>query len=459
MATIQKRGSTYRIRVSLGYDNEGKQIIKSKTLKLEPGMTSKQVEKELERQSILFEEKCKAGQVMDDNIKFSEFYKHWLKDYAEIQLKKKTLARYRDLMKRILPAIGHMKISKIQPHHLLALYNNLAEKGIRDDYKYTPCSKFKELLKEKQVTKVALSKRAEVSISTLNSCTSGKNVTYKNAVKISNALNVNIDDIFSLDNVSIGLSSKTILHHHRLISSIMSTAVEWQVIFSNPCDRVKPPRVIKKEATYLDEKETAKLLECLKRENLKYRTIIEVFLYTGIRRGELCGLIWDDIDFENKLIHIDKSSLYLASEGIFEDSTKNASSNRVIKISDTLIASLKEYRIWQNTQRIALGSRWQCSNKIFTAENGSPINPDTISSWFKKFTKENDLPNISVHSLRHTNATLMLASGTNLRTVANRLGHSKTSTTSDIYAHAIKTADEAAAETLQDLFNPIKKDA
>ncbi|MDQ5983863.1 MAG: hypothetical protein RUMPE_00892 [Eubacteriales bacterium SKADARSKE-1] len=111
----------------------------------------------------------------------------------------------------------------------------------------------------------------------------------------------------------------------------MSTAVEWQVIFSNPRDRVKPPTIIKKEATYLGEKETAKLLACLKRENLKYRTIIEVFLYTGIRRGELCRLIWDDIDFENKLIHIDKSSLYLASEGIFEGSTKNASSNAEIR--------------------------------------------------------------------------------------------------------------------------------
>lgn len=165
----------------------------------------------------------------------------------------------------------------------LSFYNNLSEKGTRDDYKYTPCNKFKELLKEKQITKVALSKKAEISISTLNSCTSGKNTTYKNAVKISNALSTNIADIFSLDNVSKGLSAKTILHHHRLISSIMSTAVEWQVIFSNPCDRVKPPKVVKKEATYLDEKETAKLLECLKRENLKYRTIIEVFLYTGIR--------------------------------------------------------------------------------------------------------------------------------------------------------------------------------
>ncbi|WP_164997227.1 tyrosine-type recombinase/integrase [Clostridium minihomine] len=94
------------------------------------------------------------------------------------------------------------------------------------------------------------------------------------------------------------------------------------------------------------------------------------------------------------------------------------------------------------------------SNRIFTAENGSAINPDVVSDWFRKFIKTTDLPPISIHSLRHTNATLQIAGGVPITTVAERLGHANETTTGKIYAHAIKSANEAAADTLQDLLNP-----
>jgi integrase len=390
MATVQKRGNAYTIKVSCGYDINGKQIIKSTTWKPETGLTPKQTEKELERQKFLFEERVKNGHCLDGNIKFAEFTDKWLLDYAEKQLAPKTLARYKELLKRIIPAIGHIHLDKIQPHHLLALYSNLAEPGIN--------------IKTGQ-----------------------------------------------------GLSSKTILHHHRLISSIMNTAVQWQVILSNPAERAKPPKVMRSEAKYLDEVQSQKVIELLANEPIQYRTMITLFIYSGLRRGELCGLEWKDVDFKNHLINVARASQYLPGKGIFEKETKNISSERTISLAPLVFDNLREFKGWQLQERVKLGDQWVESDRLFTQWNGNPIHPDTITSWFADFIKKNDLPHVSIHSLRHTNATLLIAGGTDIRTVSKRLGHAQTSTTGNIYAHAIRSADEATSGTLETLLNPINK--
>ena len=136
MAAVQQRGGSYRITVSCGYDMEGRQIRKSMTWTPPAGMTAKQVEKELERQKVLFEERCRTGQTMDASIRFAEFAEKWFAEYAEKQLRPKTVARYRSMMPRINAAIGHVRLERLQPHHLLAFYNNLQEPGTRLDSKY-----------------------------------------------------------------------------------------------------------------------------------------------------------------------------------------------------------------------------------------------------------------------------------------------------------------------------------
>ena len=109
-------------------------------------MTAKQVAKELERQKVLFEERCRTGQVLDGSIRFADFAEKWFEDYADKQLRAKTLARYKAMMPRINAAIGHIHLDKLQPHHLLALYDNLAEPGVRSDTKYRCSVDFKALL-------------------------------------------------------------------------------------------------------------------------------------------------------------------------------------------------------------------------------------------------------------------------------------------------------------------------
>ena len=456
MATIKQRGDTYRIRVSAGYDSSGKQIIHSTTYKPSPGMTKRQIDKEVQRQAVLFEEKVKNGQYISSNIKLSDFAALWFEEYAQKQLKPKTVAQYKALYTRIDSGIGHIRLDKLQPHHIMTLYDELAKDGIRADTKYHCKLDFKKYLKSHSLTKVKLAELAGVSINTLDSLTTGKNISYKSASSISAALKVPMSELF--DQVSKGaLSSHTVRHHHILLSSMLSTAVQWQIIVSNPCDRVKPPKIRQTEPKALDDVQAVELLELLESEDIQYRTMIQLLIMLGLRREELLGLKWGDIDFDNSLIAIGRSIQYLPDRGIYESDTKTSSSQRVIKAPELVISALKEYRAYQSEMRLKLGDYRKDTGFIFTKSDGTPMHPDSLTAWFKKFISKNNLPDVTLHSLRHTNATLQIANGVPVTTVAKRLGHANAATTTKIYAHAIRSADEAAAQAIENILTPSKK--
>jgi len=455
MGSMRKRGKSYEFQVSLGYDMNGKKLEKRHTWKIPAGMSEKKAEKEAAHQLALFEEQCRTGQYIDSNIRFADFAETWLHNYAEKQLKATTVARYKELLIRINAAFGNMKLNAIQPHHLMAFYDNLEESGIRQDIKYKPLPAFGEIFREEKWAKERLGTRAGVAASTIASALDGNNIRLKSAEKICAALSKDLNELFEAGEDK-GLADTTILHYHRLISTILNTAVQWQVLFSNPCQRVKPPKVKRKEARYLYEYQAAELLKAVQNEPYQYNVIVQLLLYTGMRRGELCGLEWQDVDFFTNCLHIRRNSLYIPEKGVFEDEPKNETSKRVIKLSASAVQLLKDYKIWQEQQKAQLGSSWQNTSRLFTTWNGKPINPDTITAWFHEFVQRNDLPPCSVHSLRHTNATLLIASGAPIKTVSKRLGHSNVSTTGNIYTHAIQSADEAAAEALEDILSPTK---
>lgn len=454
MASIEKRGeNTYRITVSAGYDVNGNKIRYRKTIELDPNLPPSKAEKELQRQAILFEEEVKRGTYLDGSkLTFAEFIERWLQDYAEVQLAPKTSHRYKSLLDRIIPALGHIKMDKLQPNHLLRFYKNLSEEGIRRDNKYIALPELSDVIKKSGMSKKELAEAAGISPKTLTSILNGNSTIYAEA--ISKALNVKLNSVFKPKDKPKPLSNTTILHHHRLISSILSCAVQWQVIFSNPAERVKPPKVEQKEAPHYDEEMTAKVLELLENEPIKYRTMITLTIFLGLRRGELCGLEWPDIDFENSLIRVRQASQYIPGEGIFAKDTKNESSYRVISMPSLVVQLLKEYKAWQNKERLKCGDQWykDWNKRLFTQWNGKPIFPDTISNWFKKFREKHNLPELTFHGLRHTNATLLIGQGVDIKTVSKRLGHARTSTTINIYAHALRRPDQEAAEKLDNLF-------
>lgn len=468
MATIEKRGDSYRITVSLGYDVNGKQIRHKMTWKPTRAYTERQLKKELDRVTALFENQVKTGQTIDSSIRFADFSAKWIEDYAKKQLRLRTVASYEDMLTVLNQKIGHIKLDQLQPHRIMALYTDLESNGRREKKTYTPSGDLHFLLKNLGWSISRCEAEFGVSKYVVNSIRAGRNISEESALKVANTMNLPIGKIFiPTGNDEAPLAAKTVMNYHRLLSSILSTAVEWQVIPANPCDRVQPPKVPRKEARYLTEEQAAVVLACLRGEPLKWRAITTLFLFTGMRRGELCGLTWNDINFEHGVIDINKSDLYLPGKGVFEDETKNESSDRVIKIPRFVLDLLNEWRREQYAQMMDPNYNWTGPRggdiKIFTNTMGHPINPDVVTQWFSKFIKRHHLPSACVHSLRHTNATLMIASGVNVRTISSRLGHAQTSTTTNIYAHAIRTADEIASDSLENVLalppaKPTKKE-
>lgn len=457
MATIKKRGNSYLIRCYDGYDQTGRQIERTMTWKIPDGMSEKKAEREARHQAELFEEKVRTGQSAEKKIKLADFCDLWIKDYAETQLRPKTVNRYRELLERIKPALGSIYLDRLRPTHLTAFYRELAQ--VRKVSTYTSQIDLRAYLKEHKLTQVKLAEASGVCTATIRSIITGNAATEDTAKKIADALGIDVNKLFKPSGETETLSGQTILHYHRLISVILQTAVEWQYVPTNPAERVKSPKVNKQEAEFLDDKQAIHLLELMQEQPIYYRTAVAVLLFTGMRRGELLGLQWDDIDFENQTINIQRSLQYLPDRGVFVDETKNKSSNRVIKVPATAIDSLKSYRTWQRLVFMRIGQPWSGGNQVFVTQNGAPMHPDTLTSWFGSFIKTTDLPQIHVHSLRHTNATLQIANGVSVTTVAGNLGHSNANTTTKVYAHAIQSAAVASAEMMDSLLTPMKKQA
>lgn len=360
-------------------------------------------------------------------------------------------------MERIKPAIGHIYLDRLRPTHLTAFYKDLT--NVRKVSTYIINIDLKAYLKAHKITQTKLAADADVCTGTIKSIITGNSASEETAESISAALKLDMNKLFKPSGEPQPLSGQTILHYHRLISVVLQTAVEWQYIPANPAERVKPPKATNQEAEYLDDQQAIRLLELLQGQPIYYKTAVEVLLFTGMRRGELMGLVWSDIDFANNTITIQRSLQYLPEMGVFKDETKTKSSHRVIKVPSSAISSLRGYRTWQKMTFIKNGQPWNESCQVFVTQNGTPMHPDTLTSWFRDFIRTTDLPQIHIHSLRHTNATLQIANGVSVTTVAGNLGHGNANTTTKVYAHAIQSAAAASAEMMDNLLKPMKKQA
>lgn len=250
-----------------------------------------------------------------------------------------------------------------------------------------------------------------------------------------------------------GLSESSIKRHHTLISTMFKTAVEWKIIASNPAKGIKLPKVQKSKVIAYDEKQTAVLLNlAANKASIKYYTLIILAITTGLRRAELAGLEWEDIDFESKTLTVKKTLQYTPIHGIYQTKPKTETSQREISLSESVVDLLKKHKAEQNKQRLKVGNLWTDEgNFLFTTWDGRPLYPQEFNRWFTRFIKKHGLPEISFHSLRHTAATLLIAKNVHMKTISNRLGHAKIGTTMDIYGHALQSADQEAADLLDDL--------
>jgi integrase len=464
MASIEKRGGSYRIRVS-GY-KQGKQYFTSTLYKPEPGMTEKQIKTELNRRAVLFEEQARRDDIAPNNMKFRDYAEIWLTEYAARNVKETTLERYKTLTRPIIAALGDIKLQRLTHRHISQFMISLARDGItRRTPNYKAVTDIRAALSGAGFTHRSFAAAAHVSKAAITHTIAGGAVKENTAKAISAALG--LDDFHTafteVPAPPVMLSSNTQHHYYTTISTMLNTAVYWGYIPSNPAKRVRPPRAKKPRVKYLDEIGAARLMAALLDVGGSYdadtfRTAIYALLYTGMRRGELFGLMWDDFEEGKNVLQVRRTLSYTKSRGLYTDSAKTDESNRAIIIPPELSDMLRRHKTAQKAQRVYMGDAWRGAAAgegfIFTRYNGLPVWPDLIREHFKKLIRANNLPDITLHSLRHTNATLQIMAGVPIRAVSDRLGHSKTSMTLDTYSHAIKSANEAAAAVISNILNP-----
>lgn len=241
-----------------------------------------------------------------------------------------------------------------------------------------------------------------------------------------------------------GLSPRTINYFHTIISESLKQAVYDGIIPSNPMVAVRRVKQHRPEAKALTEEQIKLFFEHV--DNKMLERIFSFALQTGMRRSEILGLRWSDIDFKKKTASVNQTVLAVDGKAaeIFE-TTKTKSSRRTISLSDDLVALLKEQRVYFLELKMSLGNTSKC-NLVFPSQVLTPLAPDNISREAKKVFRAAGIPEFTFHSFRHTHATFLIEQGINFKIVQYRLGHSNFSTTMDIYSHVTPGMDYDAAQ-------------
>jgi integrase len=246
------------------------------------------------------------------------------------------------------------------------------------------------------------------------------------------------------------LAARTVVHYHRLMRHALKHAKRLGLLGRDPSELVEAPKVVRREMTALDETQAMRLIAYARGTRLEVPVILAI--HSGIRRGELCGLRWANVDFERNRIAIVRT-LEETRDGIQFKQPKSRASIRTISLSRDVMEHLRRHKARQAETRLKRGSEWMDEDLVFPnpeANDGSPWRPEAFGKAFAWLVKGAKVPRVRLHDLRHTSATLLLRAGISLKVVSARLGHSTTAITNDHYAHVIGTMDEEAADKLAD---------
>ncbi len=466
MATFRKRqtknGFVYDIQVKVKDRSQNKTVTKTTIWRPEYPMTEKQAERECARAAEKFEEDIKRlytgslPDIPDYNVTVAEMAEKWLErvkhdfsvGYYEIGLGATAwMNRY----------IGSYKIREVTPYIIQDFFDRLDNERYTT-YCVTAKPAFKEVLENSGISYSQFRRQYKLNTCSLAHLIEGKSVTMKYASCMAKVLRVDINKIFKIEKTVRPYAAATIARVKRATRCIFAMAKRQRLVEDNfaSADYVSYGRKPKRNIKYLDDQQAKELFGVIMEyDDIRAKTAIMLALMTGLRRGELAGLEWKDIDFTLHTLSLNRTGCYSSvTKEIYTKEPKTEGSIRRLTISELLVNQLKEYKVWYDTQRENWGDKWEDSDRLFVQEYGKPINPSTVLFWLNKMLKKANLPHVTLHSLRHTNITLQIAAGVPLVTVAGRAGHSRTSTTTDIYSHFIRTSDEAAATAIEDIFIP-----
>lgn len=392
MATIQQRigkkgNISYRIKVSLGYDETGKQVTKSMTFKPDESLTPKKAYKEAQKQAFIFEEQCKEEQAKQKQITFEKLAKEWLELVSKTESQKKTsITRLESCQERTYKAIGKVDIGKVSFQMIQNFILSLSKKGTnkRNGQGLSTKTQKHYLTFISSVMKYAI----QCGLRTDNPC---RGVAVTKTPKKEK-------DIYSLEEV------KEILEKIHNNSNVMKQTLFTTIAYLG----LRRGEILGLEFSDFD---------------FDNQTV------TITRTSNYCG----------------------KKNGVYTDTPKTAKSCRTLAIPPVLVNLLKELKKQLHQNAKNCGDLWHYSDRVFVGEFGLPIHPNTPYTWLKRYCKRNNLPFKGIHSFRHTFATQAIVNGVDVSTVSNILGHSQTSTTLNIYTHSVQAVNDKAMKNIADL--------
>ncbi|MFJ7753187.1 tyrosine-type recombinase/integrase [Peribacillus muralis] len=390
MANIQSRGKdSYFFTVSLGKGADNKYIRRTKTIKIEQKMTPKQLKEFLEFEYAKFKQEILAGEY-------------------------------------------------ITPDKML----------------------FAQFIEEWQ-KKYASKELSETTVSTYSNHLKNHILPAIGHMRIDQIMPMHIitllDGMKRVDDPSKPLATRTKQDTYLAIRNVFERAVEWQFIKSNPVKSVKKPRnidLVEKEVNVYDQEEVQLLLLAAEKEPFHWKIFLTLALTAGLRRSENLGLEWDNVNFKEGTIDI-KQVVVRGRNGSVIKSPKTKNSKRLISLPPSVVDELKRYQLLCRKERLRMGEKWIVKDRdwLFFNEDGTNFYPTTPTTWWSRFIKRAGVRFIRLHDLRHTSATLLINQGVHAKIISERLGHSDIRITMNTYGHALRSADQAAANTFENLFS------
>ena len=245
-----------------------------------------------------------------------------------------------------------------------------------------------------------------------------------------------------------GLSAKTVKNVHGVLHKALQQAVKIGYLRFNPADACELPRIERKEIKPLDSEAMAAFIKAV--QGHQFEAIYLTMLFTGLRRGEACGLTWDCVNLEKGTILVNKQLQNIPGQpGAFRLVSTKSSRSRTIAVAATVVTLLKKHKAQQSMDRLKAGSLWQDGNYVFCNGVGEHLSPHTLYHNYKRIVSAIGLPNARLHDLRHSFAVASIQAGDDLKTVQSNLGHATATFTLDVYGHVTQEMKEASAKRLE----------
>jgi integrase len=250
------------------------------------------------------------------------------------------------------------------------------------------------------------------------------------------------------------LAPRTVNHMHVVFSGALKQAVKWRLLSRNPCDDVNPPKIERYEMKVWDVAQITTTLE-LSRSWAVHMPIVLAAL-CGLRRGEIAALRWRHVDLTRARLAVAESAEQTKA-GVRYKAPKSGK-GRTVALPAIVVTELRAHRLRQAQELLALGVRLNEDTFVCAREDGKAQQPQSITHGWVRFLRSTKLPQIRFHDLRHSHATLMLASNIHPKVVSERLGHSRVAITLDTYSHVIPGMQEEAAAAIDAAFGVVVKD-